>query len=339
MSVPVIRRLGGILTGVALALPAIATSTADPAVVAAANQKWREAHCTIRISVELKKGKNSEGWSRSPMYSVGMMHTSTPTGILVEPATAQGEKAFYFTMEVSDRDAVAPLLSGSSIPAGTEFIAEGWFLQRPEKQEGPYLQLRFARMPQVKARFWFLLRGSFRGAAGFPIKHFEPVERYLRIEAFKLEAADERLTPVASTAPGAGGNQVIESPSPTSRPAALPVASSAAPFKPSVRVLAIACQPARLGPGDEVDLVMTYVIDGIPPGNSFEVVERREILRDGTVVGSFETPLGRLAGTFASTQRVKIPESAAAGLYTARGSATMAGVTSSAEALLEVRDH
>jgi len=314
-----------VIVCVLLTAPSIEAAT-EPAVVTRANQKWREAHCTIRIAVPLKKGKNSEGWTRSPIFGVGFVPVSTPIGTHMNAGTAKGERPFYYTMEVSDRDALAPLLSGNAIQPGTRFIAEGWFLSQPEKPAGPYLQLRFEAMPQVKARFWFLPRGSFGGADSFPIAQFEPVERYLRIEAFKLEAADERLTEVAAvTVPAAPA--AVQAPAPA-------VAST--PFKPSVRMLAVSSQPAQVRAGDEMEIVLTYVVEGIPPGTSFEVVERREILRGEAVTGTFDKPLGREAGTFTSKQRVRIPASAPAALYHVHGTVTMVGISSSSTALLEV---
>jgi len=329
-------RLAAIIAFAVIAAPSICAA-AEPAVMTRANQKWREARCTLRIELPLKKGTNREGWSRSPLFTVGLAQIQTAFGVRKTSTTAKGERMFYYALEVSDRDALAPILAGESIPPGTRFIAEGWSLARPEKQEGVYLQLRFEALPQVKARLRFLPPGKFGSTRVdvsfvtfdfFPLSQFETVERYSRIEAFQLQAADEQLTVPAPTQLPIRAQE--------GAPVARTPSAEPAPFKPAVRLLAVSCQPAQLRAGDEVEIVLNYAVEGIPAGASFEVVERREILRDEEALGTFEKPLGRMAGTFTSTLRVRIPETAPPALYSVRGTVTMAGSTSTATALLEV---
>jgi hypothetical protein len=136
----------------------------------------------------------------------------------------------------------------------------------------------------------------------------------------------------AGSAPRPGGAGAI--------PGAAGGAASAATsplYRPALRVVAVACQPARVLAGEEVELVLTYSVEGIPPGASFEVAERREILSGETVIATFDKPMSRLADTYTSVQRVSIPGGAKAGLYTVRGTVAMAGISASGTALLEVR--
>lgn len=300
-----------LLVGALIAGGRVASASAEAPALAQANARWRGARCRIRYDIEIKKGTNKEGWSRSPIML----------------SSGGNEKPFNFLFEVSNRDALAGILRDGRVPAGTDFVAAGWNLVDPAKQRGLYLELRFANAP-VTARWWFIGRGHVSGDS-FPLERLEQVERYLRIDAFALAAANDQLVAVpADRAVGSAAGQPA---------AAAPPAAAATVYKPRLRMVAVAAQPAQLEAGSEVDLVLSYVVDGIPPGASFEVVERREIALAGTVVAAFDQALSRVADTYNSAQRVRLPALAAKGLYTVRGRVTMGGVVAEATGLLEVK--
>jgi hypothetical protein len=304
------------LAGRAL-VAALAFAVAEPrgegsdgsALLAEANARWSGARCRIRYDIEIKEGRDREGWSRSRI-------------MLFAPA---GEKPFNVIFEVSDRAALAAVLRDGRVPAATDFIGEGWRLAEPEKGRGLYLELRFAAAPAVHARWWFIGRGHV-SADSFPVERLDQVERYMRIEAFAIASADQRFP----TAPPSPAAPAASTPSP---------AAPAGPvtFAPTVRVVAVAAQPPSVSAGSEVDLILTYVVAGLPPGSQFEVVERREIVLDGQVLGSFDQRQSRAADTYTTSQRVRIPVGASPGLYSVRGAVKLAGIEANGSGLLEVK--
>lgn len=298
-------------SGAAAAREAYGSTAAD---LARANQRWKGARCRIRYDLEIKKDRNSEGWSRSRFM------------LLNEP----GEKPFALLFEVSDRAALGAVLRGDSVPVGTEFVVEGWHLVRPDQERGLALDMRFADAPDVVARWWFVAQGNTTPEK-FPLARLEQVERYMRIQAVALAAADERLV---AAAPAAAATAAA-----ASATAAAPAAGSPGPaaFKPALRLIAVAAQPAEVAAGDEIELVLTFEVGGLPPGAPFEVVERREIRSGEATVASFEQALARAAGTYTSSQRVRLPPAAAPGLYTLRARLTLAGTTAEGSALFGVR--
>lgn len=279
-----------------------------------ANQRWKGARCRIRYDLKIKRGKNDEGWSRSPI----MWYQE------------RGEEPFHLIFEVSDRARLAAVMAGDFVPVGTEFVVEGWHLVRPGEQRGLALDMRFAAAPEVVARWWFKDEQAFSPET-FPLQRLEQVERYMRIQAVALAAADERLAAV----PAAGSAESAASKS-GAAPAPAPSPSPSGAFKPFVKLLAAAVQPAQIAPGGEIDLVLSYEIGGVPPGAAFEVFERREILTGETSIARFEQPLARGAGTYTSSQRIRLPPQAARGLYTLRASIDLAGVSASGKALFAV---
>ena len=55
-----------------------------------------------------------------------------------------------------------------------------------------------------------------------------------------------------------------------------------------MEVLAVSVQPARIPRGQETSLVLSYRVGGIAAGQSVEVVERRELLKDGESIRNWE---------------------------------------------------
>ncbi len=301
------------LFGLSLLTPsAVQARPIEVPELARVNQRWQGARCRLRYEMKIKRGRNSEGWSRAPH----MMYQSP------------GERVLNLIFEVSDRAALerAGILRGGAIPVGTDFIAKGWGLLAPEDAKGVFLELRFADAP-VDARWLFIGQGHF-SPKSFPLSRLDEVERYMRLQAFAIAAADEQLvetpkTPAASASPAG--------------PGAARSGSRENAYSPMITMVAVAAQPAEAVAGGVVALVLTYEVSGIPPGARFLVVERREIDLAGHVVAQFEQKLQRVADTFTSTQQIRIPATASSGLYTVRGTATMAGLSASGTALLAVR--
>jgi hypothetical protein len=278
-----------------------------------ANLRWRDARCQLRIPLAIGKKKNSMGWSYSPWYQV-----------------TEYKPDFAFRFYVSDRQQISHLLYDKTLHAGTTFICQGWRMPNPKKSRGLWLDLRFADLP-VDAHIEFLMKR--------PDKNFANPERYMRVTAFQIQATDEQLVQVPTTtapvrtAPVTGPAPPRAAPP---RPPALPPQVESEPAAPELRIIAVAVQPARAAPGEEIAMVISYEVDGVPPGSSFEVLERREILRGAQRLAGFEERLRRTGGTFTSSQSVRLPPDVERGLYTLWAELAMAGGKTTGSALFEV---
>jgi hypothetical protein len=89
-----------------------------------------------------------------------------------------------------------------------------------------------------------------------------------------------------------------------------------------------AAQPARVSPGDAVEIEMTYALLNPSEQAQTRVTEIREITHDGQLVGRLESEVDQVDGTYTSTVPIQLPEQAEAGTYevktivrTAEGSA------------------
>lgn len=276
-----------------------------------ANRLWRGATCTLLAPIEIKSGKDADGWSRSPHY--GMYE--------------ELERPFFWTFWVSNRSALAPLLRGDLLPPGTVLTAKGWRLIEPERGMGVTLDMRLRDAP-VDVRWQFQRRGSF-GRDSVPLDRLEQVERYLRIELFEVEPSRppvELAAPVASSPSHAAAR-------PSTPPAA---AATPAPFKPSIEVLAVSARPARAAAGDSVDLVAVYRVAGLPPGTFFEVTERREIFLGDRRLQNLEETFHRAGDEYTSSWTVRLPPTLGPGLYRFVFHVTLAGLRADGESLFEV---
>jgi hypothetical protein len=227
---------------------------------------------------------------------------------------------------VSDRDRIAHLLDGKTLRPGTTFTCDGWRMVDPKKSHGGlWLDLRFAGLP-VTARVEFWMKK--------PGRNFADAERYMRVDAFQLQAMDEKLVDVplapAPTRPPAGPGVA----SPPSRPPLSQATGGASP--PAIRVVAVAVQPARVPPGGEIAMVITYEVGGVPSGSAFEVLEVREVYQGERRLAGFEERLPRASDTFTSSQPLRLPPDLAPGLYSLRAKVVMAGREATGSALFEV---
>lgn len=278
----------------------------DEAVLAGLDARWTGATCVLRISLPIKDERDEQGWSHSRIYMVEL----------------EGEKPFHFRLRISDLALLRARAGGDEVRPGTVFVVEGWRPDRWGAFGGFDLDLRFRDLP-LAGRFEFLAGRGF----SLKEKQLADVERWLRLEAcevaFPSEALPPRPVPAQASAP------------------APPVAAATrsapdAAFVPAVGVLAASVQPARVRPGEEIALVVNYRIAGLPPGAGFEVVEVRELYAGERRLTTMEDRLTRAAGTYTSSQKLRVPADLAAGLYRLRVRVRMAGLEAEGEALFAV---
>jgi hypothetical protein len=274
------------------------------------NEHWRGATCRLRLPIEIKKGTDGDGWSRSPHYGV------------YDPL----ERVLFWSLWVSDRAALVPLLAGDVLPPGTLLEARKWRLVKPQAQEGVTLDLVFRGAP-AEARFEFRRRGSFAHDS-VKLERLDQVERLVRLEVCDLEPAERVPPPVpAATAPVAPP----ETPDPDAP------AAPGSTFRPELEIRAVAVRPAHARSGDPVDLMAVYRVAGVPAGSFFEIVERREIFRGTERLQRLEQSVPRTSDDYTSTWPVRLPAGLEPGLYRFVFEATLAGLSARGEALFEVR--
>lgn len=302
-----------LISAVLVILQAVAPRPVAASNLEQVDARWKNARCRLRLPLIIGKKKNSQGWSYTPWYSVT---TSKPD--------------FAFRFYVSHRQKIAHLLHDKTLQVGTTFISQGWTLKEGKKSRSLWLHLRFADLPvDAHVEFWMKR----------PDKNFAIAERYMRVTAFQIQAMDEQLVNVPTMAPPVRSVPAAGSAPPRSappRPPALPPQVESESTAPELRIIAVAVQPARAAPGGEIALVITYEVNGVPPGSSFEVLERREILRGGQLLASFEERLRRTGDTFTSSQSVRLPPDVEPGLYTLWAELSMAGAKTTGSALIEV---
>lgn len=280
-----------------------AKRAADP--LQQVNERWAGAECRIRFEVPIKKGKDGDGWSKS---------------IWIVPGTQIGKDLAGAKLFVSNRDR----LPGGRIYPGTSFVAEGWAFDRPKDQDGLRLALRFA---DGSGKAYFSFRKGF-GKVG--AKYLETVERWARMEMFHVSAADETLEEIpvrtAGPAPALSPVESRRSPPPVlSPPAAL-----------GLKVMGVTVAPLQARPGSQVDLVVTYALEGGVAGQFSDVLERRVILRDGQVLTTLEATVARVPGTHKSIQTLGVPADLEAGIYELRASVEIDGRKGDGAAIFQV---
>lgn len=275
------------------------------------NRRWSGAVCRTRIPLELKKRSDKDGWTKGPWVWIEQPKTK-------------------YRLFVRERSAVEHLLVDGDIPPGTALTAEGWRLESPERGHGLVMDLRFADVPAE-------LRFEFYGAWTrlLSVERLGEMERLMRFTILEiLSAPDEQLVEVDIGGPGREGRG-----SPPSRPTPSHPTAAAASSRPELRMVAVGVEPLQAAPGEEISLVLTFAVDGAPPGSGLEVVERREILSGDTRLTVLEERLQRGNGTFTSRQPVQMPAGLAPGVYTLRASVSAAGQRADGSALFQVVAH
>ncbi len=303
------RRFIGSLVGLALTLGGClprAARAAEAEALAELTRRWTGATCVLRLALPIKQEKDPQGWSHSPNFMVAL----------------EGEKPFHLRLRISDLAALRARVRADEVPPGTVLLVEGWRAERWGAFGGYVVDLRFRDLP-LQGRFEFL------AGRGFSLKpeRLVDLERYLRIEACQVSFPAEALParPASAAAPTARA---------TGAPAAAPGPAPA--YVPALRILAAAVQPARVRPGEEVALVVNYLLEGLPPGAGFEVHEERELLSGERHLTTLEDRVTRAAGTYTSSQRIRVPADLAPGVYRLRARVRVAGLAAEGEALFEV---
>ena len=299
---------------------AVGSAGVGPVNMRTVNQRWAGSRAIIRVPVAVKKGKDKQGWSSSEWLPAPRL---------------PGEREVKFRIWVSDRDALARegfLYRKKSIRPGTAFVAENWALSMPAKGRGLHLKLRLESVP-VEARIEFTKHR---------LDELEDIERVMRIQIFQL----------SGPAPGAVSlTQNTPSGAPPAPPALMPRSDAPAPaaaspsppdqqepatFSPLVKIDLVGVQPANVEKGTEVQLVINYQVEGIPPGVPFKIVEDRSLRFGEKVIYQFDDSIARTAGTYSSAETVTVPADAPSGVYTFQAMVTLAGVSSEGSALFQV---
>lgn len=273
----------------------------EEALLAEANRRWSGARCRSLKAVEVKKGADKKGWVKSRV-------------MYWDRTSANHRLRFYF----SDGDAIHREFVNGYIPVGTEFTAAGW---RVAKRGGElFLELEQVDTgAQVKVYF----SDDWSGRVG--AKRVPDFERWARLNLFELSAADEVLTDVAPRAPA---------PSRRAAPAPAPAVSGRASV--GLRVLGVAVEPLRIAPGGEIDLVVTYSVEGPGAARDVEILERRVLVTEGRQLTSLESTVRRRSGTFESRQPLRVPADQAEGIYELRVTVEGQGVAAEGSAIFQV---
>jgi hypothetical protein len=87
-----------------------------------------------------------------------------------------------------------------------------------------------------------------------------------------------------------------------------------APGGPPIAIRSVNVRPSRVAPGQEVVFAAVYDVAGV----AVQVVERREIVKDGQVLASWEDAFMRSPGETSSEKPVRVASQASPGSYTAR---------------------
>ena len=297
--------LGLLIVASGALAPRPSHAEADEAL-AGLNARWPGATCVLRLAMPIKEERDDRGWSHSRIYMVEL----------------EGEKPFHFRLRISDLAALRTHAGGDEVPPGTVLVVEGWRPDRWGAFGGYDLDLRFRDLP-LAGRFEFLAGHGF----SLKPKQLADVERWLRIDACEVSFPSEALPPRPA---------VAAAPAPAAEGAALAGSATAPAYVPALRVLATSVQPARARPGEEIALVVNYLLEGFPPGAGFEVVEVRELLAGERRLTTLEDRVTRAAGTYTSSQRIRVPADLDAGVYRLRARVRVAGLEAEGDALFAV---
>jgi hypothetical protein len=279
-----------------------AGSKEDQQLLDSANRRWKGAHCRSLQQIEVKKDKDRDGWSKSKWLFWSPERGNSRVMVLV-----------------SDSAAIRQRFHNGIIPLSTEFISRGWFVEEPSGNL--YLELELAEQP-VKARVYYY--DDWVGRVS--VKRIDDFERWARFDFMEIvAAADEQLVAPGKSEP------LPEAPA---RPTQL---QPTAPF--SVQVLAVSTEPTRVLPGEELGMVVVFSVEGIHPGAATTITERRVITYDQLEIASFEASIAREAGIHTSSQPVRLPPTAAPGVYELKVAVSANGVAASGSTIFEVRDN
>lgn len=266
-----------------------------------ANRRWAGARCRSRIPITLKDAKPKDGWVKCEWIY------RTPEG---------GNE--HVRVRVTGWDEIRGRYLGGTLPAGTEFIAVGWKTEKSKDRGKLFLELEHAELG-ARARVYYCKSWVGLVAA----KELAEFERWARLSMFEIvESPSEQLITVAAPAPAV--------------PSTMPTASGP-PAAAGLAILGTTTEPLAVSPGQTIDLVVTYEVTGVAPGNEIEVLERRVILREGEILTTLEAAVRRGPGTHRSTQSLTVPASIAPGVFQMQVRFSGAATEVSDETLFQVR--
>ena len=279
------------------------SSRDEQATIQQANERWIGARCRTRVPLVAKKAE--DGWTRCKWLFYGDGGNERVRVLL------------------SDGAAVHRAYPRGTIPAGTSWTVRGW----AEDDGDLYLELEMER-PPVRARVFYY--DDWVGRVG--ARRLDDFELWAKFELLEVVSLPgEQLVDVSTER-----DSVAASPVRTPRPPAAPPPPAVAPNAPSIRVLSVAVQPARVLAGAETQLIIHYEVSGIPSGSAFEVLESRTIHHQGHRIAAFDAPVRRANGSYPSHQPLRVPRQTDPGVYTLTARVSMAGRDSSGAAVFEV---
>jgi hypothetical protein len=330
----VAERIGpGVALAAAIACACAASGAAlaadrDREILEAASQRWRGSVCRLRVALEITNERAGGDSSASRWY---MFHP-------------EGDKGLHYRLRFTPRDVVRPLLVKRYLMPGTELVLGDWTTDRAGPGTAVAVRSRFAQVA-ADAQFDFLPSAGF----SLDVKRVPDVERFLRVELCEVSRPAEGAPPVPAHlragAPATGTTATGAAPAAattadaraSSAATGAPAAAGTTGFRPAVSIVATSVSPARVLRGDELELVISYRIEGLPPGAAFETHERRTILAGERVLATFDDRFDRVNDTYVSTRRIRTPADLAPGMLTFRSSVRLAGLEATGEALFELR--
>jgi hypothetical protein len=104
-----------------------------------------------------------------------------------------------------------------------------------------------------------------------------------------------------------------------------------------LRVENAAATPASVRPGDTVNLNTTYAVLTPSPAETVNVLETREIMHQGELIGKPQITVSRNGGTFTSSVPLILPENAKKGTYSVVTTIQSGGVRDSRETTFTVQ--
>lgn len=275
-----------------------------PLSQADANQWWQGSSARLGRNISFYK-KPKKGWRVAVLelpregHAVNTKNWQDLQMVFRLPDTEASRK-------VIDKDGV--------LYAGTAFHMNGWGVSELDGDPVNILRLQLANdtapgditVRCLQYRTLIIFKSSDCTLDGV----LQRAEPYFRAHLFQLGPG---AAPARAAAPAAAASQL------------------------SVTVLSASVTPLRVERGAEIQLVITYKIDGLPGSSTAAVMERRIVRKADAAIMDLPSAVTRASGTFTSRQTIRIPASAEPGAYSFTADVSVNGATGTGEALFEVR--
>ena len=268
----------------------------EPMTLNSVNRNWTGARAQVRYPFRIGRAGSGE-WTESQWIK-------------------SREDNMEVQLLVTNREALREVIPKKNLLVGTALICEGWNLQRPKRGKDLQVDFRFENYPS-KARMVFQNKN---------LDDLPEVEKFIRLKVLKLYSLNEQLVQVGTPAESA------DTASPSGFPGSHTVDEDS--YIPSVEILSVSIRPARAQPGEEIDLIIHYRLEGVSATSFCQVVEQRHLRSGDKDLASFRDVVERTIGSYTSTKRVRIPTSAPSGVITFKADVSLAG--SRAEAIFEI---